>query len=581
MVSKRVASVRVPPRALQPRRRHFTSAILYGIKPMQRTRPAPPGIMQMDEAVNQAPGAMARHEQPLTRSPAAGSALRIAAALLSAAALVLGSFVWQGRYGFNIADEGFFWYGVQRVQAGEAPLVDFMSYDPGRYYWSAALMGLLRQDGLVALRAATAAFQWLGLFVGLALLLRGRSKRDLALFTLAAVTLLVWMYPWFKIFDTSASLLLIGGLTLLVQRPSPRRFFLAGVTIGLAAVFGRNHGIYGLTGLLGVTIYLACLQREARTIIIGLGCCGCGVVVGYLPVLIMLVVVPGFPTALWESIRVIFIRGATNLPLPVPWPWLVAVADLPPAKAVADVLTGIFFVALLAFGVSSLAWIIHRALQRRAVAPEFVASSALVLPYAHYAFSRADVTHLALGIFPLLIGVFALLRDGKGWGRWLGALAITGASLLIALPLHPGWNCRMTEPCVAAEVGGDALTIEPAIAMMLTMLKDTSERYAPGERSFLVTPLWPGAYPAFKRKSPMWEIYALFPQSAEFERREIERIKRANPGFVLVLDLPLDGQDALRFRATHPLIEGFIRDNFDPVAVENWPSTTFQFYKSR
>jgi hypothetical protein len=537
--------------------------------------------MQMDGAVNQAPGAMARHEQPPTRLPAAGSALRIAAALLSAAALVLGSFAWQGRYGFNIADEGFFWYGVQRVQAGEAPLVDFMSYDPGRYYWSAALMGLLRRDGLVALRAATAVFQWLGLFAGLALLLRGRSKRDLALFTLAAITLLLWMYPWFKIFDTSASLLLIGGLALLVERPSPRRFFLAGITIGLAAVFGRNHGIYGLIGLLGVAIYFACLQREVKTIIFGLACCGCGVVVGYLPVLIMLVVVPGFPAALWESIRAILVRGATNLPLPVPWPWLVAVTDLPPAKAVADVLTGIFFVALLAFGVSSFAWIIHRALQRRAVAPELVASSALVLPYAHYAFSRADVTHLALSIFPLLIGVFVLLRDCKGWGRWLVALAITGASLLIALPLHPGWNCRMTAPCVAAEVGGDALTIEPGSAIILTMLKDTSERYAPGGRSFLVTPLWPGAYAAFKRKSPVWEIYALFPQSAEFERREIERIKRANPGFVLVLNIPVDGRDDLRFLATHPLTERFIRENFDPVTVENWPPSAFQFYKSR
>jgi hypothetical protein len=535
----------------------------------------------MNGAAKQAPLAMAGHERPLAQSPAAGSALGIAAAFLSATALVLGSFVWQGRYGFNIADEGFFWYGVQRVQAGEAPLVDFMSYDPGRYYWSAALMGLLRQDGLVALRAATAVFQWLGLFAGLALLLRGRSKRDLALFTLAAITLLVWMYPWFKVFDTSASLLLIGGLALLLERPSPRRFFLAGAAIGLAAVFGRNHGLYGLTGLLGVAVYLACLRREVTTIIQGLGCSGCGVVVGYLPVLIMLAVVPGFPAALWESIRAIIDRAATNLPLPVPWPWRVAVTDLPAATAAADVLTGIFFVALLVFGVSSLAWIIHRALQGRAVAPEFAASSVLVLPYAHYAFSRADVTHLALGIFPLLIGVFVMLRDCKGWGRWIVALATTGASLLIVLPLHPGWDCRVTSPCVAEKVGGDALTIEPPVAKFLTMLKDTSERYAPGDRNFLVTPLWPGAYAAFKRKSPVWEIYALLPQPAEFERREIERIKRADPGFVLVLDFPVDGRDDLRFGATHPLIERFIRENFDPVTVENWPPSVFQFYKSR
>jgi hypothetical protein len=132
---------------------------------------------------------------------------------------------------------------------------------------------------------------------------------------------------------------------------------------------------------------------------------------------------------------------------------------------------------------------------------------------------------------------------------------------------------------VPAEVGGDALTVEPVIAKFLTVLKDTSERYAPDDRNFLVTPLWPGAYAAFKRKSPMWEIYALFPQPAEFERREIEQIKRADPSFVLVLNVPVDGRDDLRFRVTHPLTERFIRDNFDPFEVADWPSQTFQFYK--
>lgn len=136
------------------------------------------------------------------------------------------SFVWQGNKGFNLWDEGFLWYGAQRVMLGEVPIRDFMAYDPGRYYWSATIMRLWGDNGIMALRASVAIFQAIGLFVGLLLIARTVKKQNFFYLLISAITLVVWMYPRHKLFDISLSILLIAVLTFLVQNPTSRRFFL-------------------------------------------------------------------------------------------------------------------------------------------------------------------------------------------------------------------------------------------------------------------------------------------------------------------------------------------------------------------
>ena len=53
----------------------------------------------------------------------------------------------------------------------------------------------------------------------------------------------------------------------------------------------------------------------------------------------------------------------------------------------------------------------------------------------------------------------------------------------------------------------------------------------------------------------------------------------ANPGFVLVFDIPVDGRDELRFRNTHPLIHQYIMDNFE--RLSDSPNPAYQIYKAK
>ena len=499
--------------------------------------------------------------------------------LILATFVVFTVFMWQGNKGFNLWDEGFLWYGVQRVMLGEVPLRDFMSYDPGRYYWSAALLTLWGDSGLLSLRGTVAVFQTIGLFIGLLLIARTEEKRNLPYLILSAVILMAWMWMYYKFFDISLSILLIGSLAFLAQAPTSRRYFLTGLFIGFIAVFGRNHGVYGVAGSAGVMLWLSIKRVDGPGLFKGFALWATGVAVGFSPIVFMAWLVPGFAVAFWDSILFLFEVRKTNLPLPVPWPWRVEIGSSLSANELRDLLIGLFFIAIVLFGMLSIVWVVFRKLKNEHVSSALVATSFLILPYAHYAFSRADVAHLALGIYPFLIGCLVFLATLPAKVKWPVAGTLCAASLWVMHVFHPGWQCQFSKKCVDIMISGSEFAVHPSKAREIELLRGLADRYAPDGQSFLVAPFWPGAYPLLERKSPMWEIYPILPRPKAFQEAEIERIKAARPAFALVIDLALDGRDDLRFRNTRPLIHQHILDHFE--RLPDSPNPAYQIYKAK
>ena len=480
----------------------------------------------------------------------AGARLRdlplVVALLLPIAALGL-----QGPLGLGFYDEGFIWYGAQRVLAGEVPLRDFQSYDVGRYHWSAAWMFLAGDDGILPFRMGNALLIASTLAI-VVWLIRSVPGRSVALTLLATATVWLWMAPDFRAADFFAPVVLVAGLSRLLETPSmPRRWAEYGVCYGLAAAIGINHALYGCIGLVLAVALLVGLDRTCPTRRCWLAL-GAGMAAGYGPVLLLHAAVPDFTAAFIDSMRILFEVRTTNLELP-----------LPTREPLA-----LLFVAAPAFWLVCAARIVRdrggQRLRSRSGAV-FAAAALLAVPYAHYALSRADVTHAVVSTLPLLVAAWTFPFKQPMWGR-IGVLVLVLGSASL-LPRQPAWAALAGDKLESVVVGSTAMRVDPSVAMDLRLLKTLAERHAPDGRTFYAAPYWPGAYAVLERRAPHWEIFALFPARPERQRRELERLIEADIGFAVLSDWQVDGRVELGLARTHPILFDHVRNCLDRIPL--------------
>lgn len=486
----------------------------------------------------------------------------IQTAVLAVSLLSVGMIALQLPYGLSLWDEGYLWYGAQAILRGEVPLRDFMAYDPLRYYWASLFMKLTGSDGILPVRYSLMVVQCASVSMG-AVLILGREKlngwRWLVILGYGILATL-WMLPRHKSFDIFASVALVFTTYRVLLNPSKLRFFIAGVIIGGLAVLGRNHGVYGVVGFAVAVAMTSVMERKVISVKHLLAFVT-GIVLGFSPQLFMSLLIPGYWAALRDSVLFIFEMGATNLPLPIPWPWRAFTYE-GASRQILELATGLLF---LAVGIFVTAPVVLRGFKEKSqegkrVRVGLVACASLSLPYAHYAYSRADVGHLALGIYPFLTGLFLLMLNA----RW-GIRIVMGGGVILALvvPLKyviAPWNIGHF---VRVEIQKEQLWVEPYTHSDIQLIEEVARRFSSRDDDLAFVPYWPGAYAVLRKTSPIWEIYGVVARSEEFQRRELALLRRNDPRAILIWNYSLDSREDLQYRQTHGLIYEFIRANFE------------------
>ena len=469
------------------------------------------------------------------------------------------SFATQGRQGINLADEGFLWYGVQQTAHGKVPLRDFQSYDPGRYYWSAAGMFLFGK-GLVALRFSETVFQVLGLWAGL--LAASRVAQNWALLAAVGLMLTLWMFPSHKLFDGTLLLCGIWIAVRLIEEPSPARIFTAGFFVGLCVFFGRNHALYNFLAQASLLLLLHFKLRPLLSIS-HLGMWVAGIMAGLVPTIAMFVGVSGFFTSYVESIQSIF-RHGTNLALPIPWPWRVSPNS---AAGAMQFLLGIFLIALPLGYLAAIAVSLSMRSQTIKDHALFIACAFVGLFYLHHVFSRADFSHLAQVIHPFTLAALAsvgFLGASKSYHWAVIAVLIAAALFTIGRQMPIYQRITSSTPWIACDAGGKIFVPASTNRLFACLRKFAAENIAPGE-SVLIAPFMPTLYPMLSHESPLWDLAYYFPATALRQEAMIRELTIKNVNWAIISGALLDRREDLRFSATHELVWQYLMANFEPV----------------
>lgn len=474
-------------------------------------------------------------------------------------------FLWQlhGSYGFNLADEGFFWYGAQKTVHGEVPGLDFRAYEPGRYYWAAAVFKALANNSNKSARISSTLFGSLsfGLIVGFLVTTRKGVSGVKALLAVVffSATLSVWTFPYYRITDVVAPCFaFVLCLQLYANRHLSTSFF-AGIGLGALMFFGRNHALYALVGVLVILLYLQLLEKQiiksGKRFMLGIA----GMLIGLSPFLLLAYGRPHYIPEISQQWLEVLSSGKTNLPLPWPLPWQTISAGMSLTEADGHLIIGILFFSLFAIGLGATAFSALAAIRGTAIPPGFAAMTASTAGYLHYAIDRADMEHIGPAFMPVLLGMFLFILHPRQrpFLSLVGVFLVLLPTTRVAARQQSAYHCiRRTIPCEPLAVDNHTTVITSS----QTARKTNSALLAIGGADFLALPAYPSLYAMTGIRSPIWDIYSVWPQSISIQQIAIKSIRSRSIAVVILNNTAFGSDSSLEL--TNPLIYSFLMKEY-------------------
>jgi hypothetical protein len=487
-----------------------------------------------------------------------------------ASVLAFEFFLIQSHVGLNLSDEGFFWYGAQAVFHGEVPIRDFEAYNPGRYYWGALWFHGWR-PGLIPLRFSETVFKALGLFLGLLAAKRLTANR----WELAGIGLVLalWVFPDYRVFDCVIPMASVYVGCKLLEKPEPVVLWISGVYVSLVLFMGLNHGVYAFISFL--TLLFIVYLRERKGALRKLGFAAIGLLTGLLPFWILFIGADGFFQSFVHDIQR-HLRLGLSIPVPIPWPW----AIVRTGSFFLDTSSTILGILFLAVPLFYMGWgfsIFRRFKVQKPGTNLLLACVVVGISYLQYAFSRADDQHLAVALSPFFLGILAQASPKPLWRRSLLILALMLSTACAGIRSGLIQEVFPVPGFVECQLGGDKINLDPSTAAIIEMMRETSKKIRPGE-SLLVYPHLPAIYPILGLQSPIWGLYACFPDSEAEQIQSIRAIEQKNVRWALIDNWGIDGRQDLTFEKDQPLLWDYLKNHFQIFSM-NPQLNVFVFYR--